>query len=154
MTNGGWLRRLVRPQRNHWLTPFRSASAALASSNEVKDTAQNIFLLQFLDTGTPCSVDFTDITYLNAVTSYPNANGNLYFVVQDLDQNKNPLSAETVTICIYPIIFYLSTLYGNVTTRRYYTGVITPCFIIFNLLYVSIIGIMIRFKKDDNYEKK
>lgn len=64
------------------------------------------------------------------------------------------VSAETITIIMYPIIFYLSTLYGDPTTRRYYTGLITPYFIIFNLFYVSIIAIMISGKKGDNHEKK
>lgn len=78
-----------------------------------------------------------------------------YFTISfGLSRVIKKISAETVTICIYPIIFYLSMLYGNVTTRRYYTGVITPYFVIFNLLYVSIIAIMISCKKDDNYEKK
>ena len=76
------------------------AIASEGYENEVKDTAQATFIVQYQDTGTPCSVDFTDNTYLNAVTSYPNANGTLYFVVTDLDQNKNPLVAETVHITV------------------------------------------------------
>jgi large repetitive protein len=67
---------------------------------EVKDTAQTSVNLQFLDTGTPCSIDFTDVTYLNAVTSYANANGNLYFRVQDLDRNTNPLTPQSVNITV------------------------------------------------------
>lgn len=77
-----------------------------------------------------------------------------YFAISfGLSRLIKKVSAETVTICLYPIIFYMSTLYGNVTTRRYYIGVITPCYVIFNLLYVSIIAIMIRYKKDDKSEK-
>lgn len=76
------------------------AIASEGYENEVKDTAETNFILQYLDTGTPCSVYFSDNTYLNSIHSYPNANGTLYFVVQDLDQNKNPLIAETVHIIV------------------------------------------------------
>ncbi len=76
------------------------AIASEGYENEVKDTTQTIFNLQFLDTGTPCSVDFTNNTYTNPVTSYPNANGTLYFRVQDFDQNLDPLANETVSIII------------------------------------------------------
>ncbi len=67
---------------------------------EVRDTAQTNFTLQFLDTGTPCSADFTDNTYNNAVPSYANANGNLYFRVQDFDKNTDPASAETISVTV------------------------------------------------------
>lgn len=67
--------------------------------NEVKDTAQTSFTLQFLDTGTPCSIDFTNASY-SPVSSYANAAGTIYFNVQDLDQNLNPLSADNINITV------------------------------------------------------
>ncbi len=76
------------------------AIASEGYENEVKDTTQTTFNLQFLDTGTPCSADFTDATFNNAVSEYSNANGTLYYKVQDFDQNLYPLIPEFVTIVL------------------------------------------------------
>ena len=67
--------------------------------NEVRDTSQTTFKLQYLDTGTPCSSDFTDNTYNSAVNQY-NADGTLYIKVQDLDKNSDPLTTQTVTVVV------------------------------------------------------
>ncbi|MHC1707801.1 MAG: Ig-like domain-containing protein [Bacteroidales bacterium] len=67
--------------------------------NEVKDTAQTTFTLQFLDTGTPCSIDFTESTYTTAVTQYA-ANGTIYVRVQDLDQNTNVGTQQSFNVTI------------------------------------------------------
>lgn len=66
----------------------------------------------------------------------------------------NKISPETFTIILYPIILFLSSLYGTPTRRRHYTGIIIPIYLAYNLIYISSITILVSFKKGDNFEKK
>lgn len=63
-------------------------------------------------------------------------------------------SIEVVTIFLYPAVYGISMLYGNTTTRRYYSNIITPYLILYVLSYVSLIGIIIRIKRGRIYENK
>lgn len=64
------------------------------------------------------------------------------------------ISPQVFTIILYPIILYLSGLYENPTRRIHYTDMIMPIYVIYNLIYISLIAILISFKKGDNFEKK
>ncbi len=87
-----------------WVTGVTQGSYTLrvitneGYENEVKDTAITTFSLQYLDTGTPCAVDFTDVSG-TPLTQY-SANGTLYFKVKDMDKNTNVASAESVNIVV------------------------------------------------------
>lgn len=77
-----------------------------------------------------------------------------YFAVAyGLNQSMKNISAETFTLLLYPIIIFIAMLYGNPTTFRSYTDKLIPVYLIFNLIYILIIVILIRFKKGDSYEK-
>jgi len=77
-----------------------------------------------------------------------------YFAVSyGLNQSIKKISAKTFTILLYPIIIFISFLYGNPTTHSYYVQHIIPVYVIFNLIYVSIVAISIYFKKGINYKK-
>lgn len=77
-----------------------------------------------------------------------------YFAVSyGLNQSIKNISAESFTILLYPVIIFIALLYGNPTTYGYYTEKLAPVYVIFNLTYVSIVAILINFKKGDNYEK-
>jgi large repetitive protein len=87
-----------------WITGTNQGNYSLRAiakegmENKVKDTAYSAFKLIFLDTGTPCTLDFTDGSY-NPVTSYaPNAS--ICVQLKDLDQNLNSLVAETVHVTV------------------------------------------------------
>ncbi|MCR3758771.1 spore germination protein [Clostridium felsineum] len=78
-----------------------------------------------------------------------------YFAVSfGISRITKKISAETVTIFIYPIVFLLSMLYGNTTKRRYYSGILTEYFVLFILIYVSIITIITKFKEVGKHAKE
>ena len=78
----------------------------------------------------------------------------IYFAVSyGLNQSIKKVSAETFTLLLYPLIIFISLLYVNTTTYGYYTEKLAPLYLIFNLIYVSIVAILICFKKGDNYGK-
>ncbi|RMD02378.1 hypothetical protein D9O40_06235 [Clostridium autoethanogenum] len=64
------------------------------------------------------------------------------------------VSPQAFTIILYPIILYLSGLYENPIGRMHYTDMILSIYLIYNLIFVSLIAILISFKKGDNFEKK
>lgn len=66
----------------------------------------------------------------------------------------NKISPQIFAIILYPIILFLSSLYGTPTRRRHYTDMIMSVYLIYNLIYISLIVILITFKKGDNLEKK
>ncbi|OBR97104.1 spore germination protein YndE [Clostridium ragsdalei P11] len=66
----------------------------------------------------------------------------------------NKISPQTFALILCPIILFLSSLYGPPTRRRYYTGKIMSFYLIYNLIYISLIVILITFKKGGNFEKK
>ena len=77
-----------------------------------------------------------------------------YFAVSyGLNQSIKKVSAKTFTILLYPIIIIISMLYGNPTNCRYYVNNLAPVYIIFNLIYVSIVAALIYFKRGGNYKK-
>lgn len=63
------------------------------------------------------------------------------------------VSLQKFVVILYPIIIYLAILYGNTTTRRYYSGKLIEIYVIFNLIYVSLIAIIIHYKRGDTDEK-
>ncbi|GIM28254.1 hypothetical protein CPJCM30710_09200 [Clostridium polyendosporum] len=78
-----------------------------------------------------------------------------YFAVSySLNQLIKRISAETFVLLLYPILFYISSLYGNPTTRSNYISKILPIYIIFNVIYVSTVAFLIYLKKGDISEKK
>ena len=87
-----------------WVTPTTIGNYTLRAmgdegyENTVKDSAETSFLLNVLDTGTPCALDFTNSSY-TATASYP-TNGTLYIQLRDLDQNVDINSVETVTVTV------------------------------------------------------
>ncbi|MFL0196458.1 GerAB/ArcD/ProY family transporter [Clostridium sp. WILCCON 0269] len=77
-----------------------------------------------------------------------------YFAVSyGLNQSVKKIPAETFALLLYPVIIIITMLYGNPTTRGDYTYKLIIIYVIFNLIYVSAVAILIRFKKGDTYEK-
>lgn len=71
-----------------------------------------------------------------------------------LNRVAKKISPQVFTIILYPIILYLSSLYGTPTMRMHYINMISSFYLIYNLAYLSLIAILINFKKGDNLEKK
>lgn len=64
------------------------------------------------------------------------------------------ISPQKFAIALYPIIIFLTSLYGNPTRRRSYTDKILPYYLVYNLFYILAITILISLKKGDDFEKK
>lgn len=71
-----------------------------------------------------------------------------------LSQLTKSVNRKSFVILMYPLIFYLSTLYGNPTTRRAFLGKIIPIYSLYNILYVGIIALLITMKKGEKCEEK
>lgn len=77
-----------------------------------------------------------------------------YFMVSyGLNQLVKKVTAEMFTLLMYPVIVIITMLYGNPTTASNYVNKIIPIYVIFNLAYVSIVAILVHFKKGDIYEE-
>lgn len=77
-----------------------------------------------------------------------------YFAISyGLNQLIKKVSIQKFSILIYPVIVFLSSMYGNPTSRRSYTDKLIAPYVIFILIYVSLIAILIRLKKGGNIEK-
>jgi len=59
---------------------------------------------------------------------------------------------KTIIYVIYPLIFYLTLKYSNSATRTQFLNYIIPKYVLFNIAYVTIIALIIYFKKDKQYE--
>lgn len=71
-----------------------------------------------------------------------------------LSEITKKINRKSFVILMYPLIFYLSTLYGNPTMRRAFLGKIVPIYVLFNIAYISIIALLITMKKGEKCEKK
>mgnify|MGYP001561377693 FL=1 len=77
-----------------------------------------------------------------------------YFAVSyGLNQSIKKISAQKFTFILYPIIILISFFYKNPTIRRAYNNTLIQVYVIFNLVFISAIAIIIRFKKGDTIEK-
>lgn len=80
---------------------------------------------------------------------------NFYFaMVCGLSQFTKHISRKQFVFLMYPIIFYLSIKYGNPTIRRNFLSKTVPLYVLFNLVYVSVVALLLAIKKGDQYEKK
>lgn len=70
-----------------------------------------------------------------------------------LSQLMKKVPGEKFTILLYPVIICISLLYGNPTTRRAYSDKLINIYVIFNLIYVSLIAALIYFKRGGADEK-
>lgn len=92
-------------------------------------------------------ISFWSIVEFKCISTY-------YFAVSyGLNQSIKKISEQNFVLLLYPVIIVLSLFLKNPTIRRDYTNKLLPVFIIFNLMYISIICILIYIKKGDTYEK-
>lgn len=77
-----------------------------------------------------------------------------YSITYGLSELTSIAKRKTFVFLIYPILFYLSSLYGNPTLRRAFVDKTVPIYVIFNLIYVSIISLILYIKKGDKNEQQ
>ena len=77
-----------------------------------------------------------------------------YSITYGLSELTSIAKRKTFVFLVYPILFYLSSLYGNPTLRRSFIDKTVPIYVIFNLAYVSIISLILYIKKGDKNEQQ
>lgn len=77
-----------------------------------------------------------------------------YATVYGLSQLTSIAKRKTFVYLIYPLLFYISSKYGDPITRAEFLEKATPIYIIFNLVYVSIISLILHIRKGDKNEQK
>lgn len=60
---------------------------------------------------------------------------------------------KKIIYIIYPLIFYISLKYNNSATRTAFLNYIIPKYTLFNIVFVTIIAVLIYLKKDNQNEK-
>ncbi|KZL89545.1 GerAB/ArcD/ProY family transporter [Clostridium magnum] len=71
-----------------------------------------------------------------------------------LNQISKSVSRKSFVLLMYPLIFYLSTLYQNPTIRRSFVDKIIPIYSLYNVIYVGIIALLITIRKGEKCEEK
>lgn len=71
-----------------------------------------------------------------------------------LSEITKSVSRKSFVLLMYPLIFYLSTLYQNPTIRRSFLGKIIPIYSLYNVIYVGIIALLIIIRKGEKCEEK
>lgn len=79
---------------------------------------------------------------------------NYYSITYGLSELISMAKRKTFVFLIYPILFYISSLYGNPTIRRDFIDKAIPIYVIFNLIYVSIISLILYIKKGDKNDQQ
>lgn len=88
-----------------------------------------------------------------ALIMFRTMSNSYYALVYGLSQLTKQKSKK-LTFLLYPLIFYLSIKYGNETMRRSFLSKIIPLYVSFNLIYVSVVALLLNIKKVNSYEKK
>lgn len=77
-----------------------------------------------------------------------------YATAYGLSQLTSIAKKKTFIYLIFPLLFYISTKYGDPITRGNLVNKLTSVYIIFNLAYVSIISLILLIRKGDKNEQK
>lgn len=77
-----------------------------------------------------------------------------YAFTYSLSEITKAATRKTFVLLMYPFAFYISTKYGPPTTRTASLSKIIPIYTIFNLLYLTIISLILAIKKGDENEKQ
>ena len=77
-----------------------------------------------------------------------------YFMVSyGLNQIIKKISAQKITLILYPLVILIALMFKNSTERVAYSDMIDSIYVIFNVVFITTIAIIIHFKKEDNIEK-
>lgn len=85
--------------------------------------------------------------FLWSLIAFKSMSINGYASIHILKDFTKKLDTKKICFLIYPILIYLTFKYGNEISRQNISDMVMPFYIIFNLLYMTIIGIFIFFKE-------
>lgn len=77
-----------------------------------------------------------------------------YSLTYGLSELTNIAKRKTFVFLVYPLLFYISSKYGNPTLRRDFISKAFNIYIPFNLIYVSIISLILYIKKGDKNDQQ
>lgn len=77
-----------------------------------------------------------------------------YSITYGLSESISMAKRKTFVFLVYPMLFYISSLYGNPTLRRDFIDKAVLIYVIFNLIYVSIISLILYIKKGDKNDQQ
>lgn len=77
-----------------------------------------------------------------------------YSLTYGLSELTNMAKRKTFVFLVYPLLLYISSKYGNPTLKRDFTSKAFNIYVPFNLIYVSIISLILYIKKGDKNEEQ
>lgn len=77
-----------------------------------------------------------------------------YSLTYGLSELTSIAKRKTFVFLVYPLLFYISSKYGNPTLRRDLVNKLVPIYVTFNLIYVSVISLILYIKKGDKNEEQ
>jgi len=85
--------------------------------------------------------------FLWSLIAFKSMSINGYASIHILKDFTNRLDMKKICFLIYPLLVYLTFKYGNEISRQSISDIVMPIYIMFNLLYMTIIAIFIFFKE-------
>jgi spore germination protein (amino acid permease) len=89
-----------------------------------------------------------------SVIMFKTISDDYYGCVYGLSEITKAATRKTFVLLMYPLFFYVSTKYGTPTTRSAALSKLVPAYTIFNLLYITIISLVLAMKKGDENEEQ
>ena len=84
--------------------------------------------------------------FLWSLIAFKSMSINGYASIHILKDFTNKMEIKKICFLMYPLFVYLTLKYGNETSRQSIGNIVMPCYIIFNLLYMTVIAVFIFFK--------
>ena len=84
--------------------------------------------------------------FLWSLIAFRSISINGYASIHILKDFTNKINIKKISFLIYPLFVYLTFKYGNEISRQNINDIVSPCYIIFNLLYMTVIAVFIFFK--------
>ena len=84
--------------------------------------------------------------FLWSLIAFKSMSINGYASIHILKDFTKKMDIKKICFLIYPLLVYLTFKFGNEISRQSISDIVMPCYIIFNLLYMTVIAIFIFFK--------
>jgi len=84
--------------------------------------------------------------FLWSLIAFKSMSINGYASIHILKDFTKKMDIKKICFLIYPLLVYLAFKYGNEISRQSISDIVLPCYIIFNLLYMTVIAVFIFFK--------
>ena len=84
--------------------------------------------------------------FLWSLIAFKSISINGYASLYILKDFANKIKIKKICFLMYPLLVYLAFNYGNEISRQNINDIVSPYYVIFNLLYMTVIAIFIFFK--------